>query len=154
MYKALLALMLLVLPMSTIFGQAESRVSKPTDKAEAAVRKQLENWLGALRRSDMTALNQIIADDFMIIGAEGAVRSKEEDLAPIKSGDLQFRSLTTEGVKVFVYGDTAVVTGIGIYEVNFKGRQSNIRERFFDVYQKRKGQWKVIASRSTPGEKS
>ena len=154
MYKALLALMLLVLPMSTIFGQAESRVSKPTDKAEAAVRKQLENWLGALRRSDMTALNQIIADDFMIIGAEGAVRSKEEDLAPIKSGDLQFRSLTTEGVKVFVYGDTAVVTGIGIYEVNFKGRQSNIRERFFDVYQKRKSQWKVIASRSTPGEKS
>jgi len=138
---------------SLTFGQAGSKVSNQSGKAEAAVLKQLENWLEALRRSDMAALNRIIADDFIIIGAEGMVRSKEQDLEPIRSGDLRFDSLTTEGVKVFVYGDTAVVTGIGIYKVNFKGRAANIRERFFDVYQKRKGQWKAIASRSTPGEK-
>ncbi len=153
MRKVLATLMVLYSLTSLTFGQAGSKVSNQSGKAEAAVLKQLENWLEALRRSDMAALNRIIADDFIIIGAEGMVRSKEQDLEPIRSGDLRFDSLTTEGVKVFVYGDTAVVTGIGIYKVNFKGRAANIRERFFDVYQKRKGQWKAIASRSTPGEK-
>jgi ketosteroid isomerase-like protein len=153
MCKVLVTSILLCLLTPLTFGQAASKVSKPTGKAEAAVRKQLENWLDALKRGDMAALNRIIADDFMIIGAEGTVRSKDEDLAPIKSGALKFESLTTEGVRVFVYGDTAVVTGIGIYKGNFKGRAVNIRERFFDVYQRRKGQWKVVASRSTPGEK-
>ncbi len=153
MRKVFATLIILCSLTSLTFGQAGSKGSKATGKAEAAVLKQLENWLDALRRSDMAALNRIIADDFMIIGAEGTVRSKEEDLAPIKSGDLKFESLTTEGVRVFVYGDTAVVTGIGIYKANFKGRAANIRERFFDVYQRRRGQWKVIASRSTPGEK-
>jgi len=154
MRKVLAALMVLCSLTPLTFGQAGSKVLNQSGKAEAAVLKQLENWLEALRRSDMAALNRIIADDFMIIGAEGTIRSKDQDLAPIKSGDLRFESLTTEGVKVFVYGDTAVVTGIGIYKVNLKGRAADIRERFFDVYQRRKGQWKVIASRSTPAEKN
>ena len=82
MRKVFATLMILCSLISLTFGQAGSKGSKATGKAEAAVLKQLENWLDALRRSDMAALNRIIADDFMIIGAEGSVRSKEEDLAP------------------------------------------------------------------------
>ena len=146
-------LIFLVLAVSFLDVGQTSAAGGKSEKAEQEVLKQLDNWLIALKRSDMAALDRIIADDFMIVGAEGAVRSKEQDLAPIKSGDLTFESLKTEDVKVFVYGNTAVVTGIGIYEAHFKGKGATIRERFFDIYQKRKGQWLVIASRSTPAEK-
>jgi ketosteroid isomerase-like protein len=143
-------MLLLTVPPMT-FGQAGGNNSDHKGKAEQAVLRQLDSWVDALRRSDMARLDRIIADDFMIITSDGQTLSKEQDLAPIKSGDLKFESLATEGVRVFVYGDTAVVTGIGVYKIIYKGKAAGIRERFFDVYQKRKGQWQVIASRSTPG---
>jgi ketosteroid isomerase-like protein len=155
MRRVLIAAAVLMLTVPGVsFGRAGGDNSAGgKSKAEREVLKLLDGWLDALKRSDMAALDRIIADDFTIVGTEGAIRSKEQDLAPIKSGDLKFESLATEDVKVFVYGDTAVVTGIGTYKVNFKGRAADVRERFFDVYQKRKGRWQVIASRSTPAEK-
>jgi ketosteroid isomerase-like protein len=152
MRRVLVVLMLMVVPAPLAFGQTGG--NKSNSKIEQAVLKQMNNWLEALRRSDVAALDRIMADDFMLLAADGTIISKEQDTAPVKSGDVRFESLTTEGVKVFVYGDTAVVTGLGVYKVNYKGKASTIRERFFDVYQKRKGQWQVIASRPTPGEKS
>jgi ketosteroid isomerase-like protein len=152
MRRVLALLILMAAPMSLAFGQAER--NKSNRKIEEAVLQQMNNWLEALKRSDLAALDRIMADDFMLLAADGTILSKEQDTAPIKSGDVRFESLTTEGVKVFVYGDTAVVTGTGTYKVNYKGKAATIRERFFDVYQKRKGQWQVIASRPTPGEKS
>jgi hypothetical protein len=148
---AAITFLLMTTPAS--LAQAVGNDSVGKGKAEQEVLKQMDNWLDALKRSDMAALDRIIADDFMIVGTGGEIRSKEQDLAPIKSGELKFESLTTEDVKVFVYHETAVVAGIGTYKVNFKGQAASIRERFFDVYQKRKGQWRVIALRSTPGEK-
>ena len=149
MRRTWLAVLLMLAASTTAFPQN----TRANSKAEQEVLRQFNNWLDSLRRNDLVALERIIADDFMIVLQDGRTLTKEEDLAPIKSGDLKFRSLATEGVKVFVYGDTAVVTGVGAYEVSYKGQASSIRERFFDVYQKRKGRWWVIASRSTPAER-
>ena len=152
MRRVLTALVMVVAVTPHAFSQSSGNKSNRIGKAEQEVLKQMNNWLEALRRNDVAALDRIMADDFMLLAEDGTILSKEQDTAPVKSGDVRFESLTTEGVKVFVYGDTAVVTGIGIYKVNHKGRASTIRERFFDVYQKRKGQWWVIASRPTSGE--
>jgi len=152
MRKVLVALMMIAALASLAFGQTGE--NKTSSKQEQAILKQMNNWLDALKRSDLAALDRIMADDFMLMAADGTIINKEQDIAPVKSGEVRFDSLNVEGVKVFVYGDTAVVTGLGIYKVTYKGQPSTIRERFFDVYQKRKGQWQVIASRPTPGEKS
>jgi ketosteroid isomerase-like protein len=136
------------------FAQAGANKTNRHSKAEQEVLKQMNNWLDALKRSDVRALDSIMADDFMLIAADGTIINKEQDIAPVKSGEVRFESLNVEAVKVFVYGDTAVVTGTGIYKITYKGQASTIRERFFDIYQKRKGQWQVIASRPTRDEKS
>jgi ketosteroid isomerase-like protein len=141
--------MILLIASSQAFGQAGANKQERKSKVEQEVLKQLDNWIAALKRGDMAALNAIIADDFVIITSDGSQLNKEQDLEPIKSGDLKFEAITTEGVKVFVYGETAVVTGIAAFKIVYKGKASDIRERFFDVYQKRKGRWLVIASRST-----
>jgi ketosteroid isomerase-like protein len=154
MRRGLAALMLMFAITPHAFSQSRGSKTNRAGKAEQEVLKQLGNWLDALRRNDLATLDRIMADDFMLTAEDGTTLDKEQDTAPIKSGDLRFESLTTEGVKVFIYGNTAVVTGIGIYKINFKGRASTIRERFFDVYQKRKGEWQVIASRPTTGAKS
>jgi ketosteroid isomerase-like protein len=97
-----------------------------------------------------------VAADFMLIAGDGKVLNREQDLEPVKSGEVKFDSMMTDEVKVFVYGDTAIITGIGTYQINYKGQSSTISERFYDIYQKRKGEWLVIASRpsSVPKKKS
>lgn len=154
MRRVIVALVMMVALTPPAFAQSGGNKSSRNSKEEQAVLKQMNNWLDALRRSDLTALDRIMAEDFMLLAADGTIIDKEQDIAPVKSGEVRFESLNVEGVKVFVYGDTAVVTGTGIYKVTYKGQSSTIRERFFDIYQKRKGQWQVIASRPTPGEKS
>jgi uncharacterized protein (TIGR02246 family) len=144
-------MLLLILPFMAV-GQAEGDKQKGKNKDEQAVLKQLDNWIEALKRNDMTALNRIIAEDFMLVEVNGNFLNREQDLEAVKTGDLKFQSMKTEDVKVFVYGETAIVTGRGVYEITYKGKASTIRERFFDVFQKRKGQWRVIASRPTPGQ--
>jgi ketosteroid isomerase-like protein len=145
-------ILLLLIAPAIVFGQSRVNKSDRKGKDEKALLKQLDNWIDALKRSDMNALNWILAEDFVNLDSNGFL-SREQDLEPIKSGNLKFESITMDGVKVYVYGDTAFVTGIGVYQVSFKGQPTTFREQFFDIYQKRKGEWRVIASRPAPKEK-
>jgi ketosteroid isomerase-like protein len=138
----------------SFLAPVEAQDNKSNDsRSEREVLQQLERWVTALKVKDLAALDRIIADDFHIVVADGRLLNKEQDLEPLKSGDLKFDSVSTEDVKVFIHGDMAVVTGIGVFQINYQGLASGFRERFFDVYQKRKKQWQVVASRSTPATK-
>ena len=114
-----------------------------------AVRTVLKAWLDALARNDVTAVERIIADDYVITaGAEGKVMDKKEDLEPLHSGKVKFESAEATDVNLRVFGNTAVVTGIGVFKVT--GVPTPFRERFTDVYVKRKGRWQPVASHTTP----
>jgi ketosteroid isomerase-like protein len=142
-------LLMLAVPQVTP-GQTTGVKSNGKSKAEREILKLMDDWIEALKRNDANALDQMVADDFHIILSDGGTRNKEQELAPVKSGEIKFEHLSAEDVQVFVSGDTAIATGIGIYRGTSKGQRFEGRERFFDVYQKRKGQWKILASRSTP----
>jgi hypothetical protein len=61
---------------------------------------------------------------------------------------VKFESAEATDVNVRVFGSTAVVTGIGVFKV--VGVPTTFRERFTDVYAKRKGRWQPVASHTTP----
>ncbi|MGH9933210.1 MAG: nuclear transport factor 2 family protein [Pyrinomonadaceae bacterium] len=144
----LLAAALLVMPAH--FAAAINTIATASGdnaKVEMEIRQRLAQWVDALKRNDVAMLDQVLADDFQYLLEDGKTRSKAEELAPSKAGDIKFETISTDDVKVFVYGDTAIATGVGTFKGTFKGRAFESRERFCDIYQKRKGQWKVIASR-------
>ena len=145
-----LAALLLFVPSAVILGQVRGDKSAGKSKAEQEVLKVMDEWIEALKRNDGPALDRMVSDDFHIVTADGSTRDKKEELAPTISGQIKFEQLSAENVKVFVSGDTAVATGIGIFKGTANGRPFEGRELFFDVYQKRNGRWKVLASRSTP----
>lgn len=151
MQKALFLVALLVLATpSFVLGQTTSNKSIGHSKAEREILQFIADWIEALKRNDGAALDRMVADDFHIILADGRTRAKEQELGPSKSGDIKFEQLAAEDVQVFVSGDTAIATGIGTYRGTAKGQAFAGRERFFDVYQKRKGRWQILASRATP----
>src|SRR6202165_4949840 len=77
--------------VSPVYGQA-----KKSDTAEAI--KQLErDWSNAQKAGDTGKLGQIIADDWMGLGTDGAKSTKKQFLDNVKSGaskldSFEFRS--------------------------------------------------------------
>jgi ketosteroid isomerase-like protein len=94
---------------------------------------------------DVAAMERIEADEFSITHANGRVLTKADEIAGLKrqTGPRDPNTaFLTEGTKVRVYGDTAVLTGI----VVMKFKDSVERSRYTDVYVKRDGRWQVVAS--------
>jgi uncharacterized protein (TIGR02246 family) len=152
-----MASLLLCIPLAT---SAQSAVATPSygNEAPAArrvsdderdIRQVLADWLTALQRGDLAALERIIAEDY-IITVGGRQLDRDEDLEPIRAGKLHFASATTDSVRVRVFGIAAVVTGIGAYRISMGEKSADVRERFTDVYVKRGGRWQPVASHSTP----
>ena len=119
-------------------------------RAERDVLGVLHDWLDALARNDLATVERIVADDYIITAADGKVMNKTADLAPLKSGEIKFTSAEASDVNVRVFGDAAVVTGMGKYVVIAGGKTAEFRERFTDVYVKRRGRWQPVASHTTP----
>lgn len=152
MKSILLAAVLTITPSYLAHGQTKPGASSRQSKDEQAVLRLEREWLEALKRKDLAALDRIIADDFLITTADGQRLNKEQDLAPIRDADFKFESGEVEGIEVRVYGSTAVVTGTGIFKGTFKGKPFVSRERFTDIYSKRKGRWQVVASHLSPAK--
>jgi ketosteroid isomerase-like protein len=134
---------------------AAARGQTPGDKpaadagAERAVTQLIHQWLDALVAKDFAAIDRIVADDYLITISDGRLLNKEQDLAPVRDAQLKFASAKVEDLKVRVFGDTAIATGTGIYNVTYGERGGETRERFTDVWLKRKGRWQAVSSHST-----
>jgi C-terminal processing protease CtpA/Prc/ketosteroid isomerase-like protein len=145
--KRLLIITLSVVLFSNL-ALAQTANTAQSSADEKAVTQLVHEWLDALVKSDFDALNRIIADDYIITNSDGSVLGKQQDLEPLKAG-LKFESASIEDLKVRVYGETAVVTGVTTFKGSFKGREFTSRGRFTDVWLKRDGRWQAIASQES-----
>ena len=108
-----------------------------------------QRWLVAGEQRDLTALREILADDFMHITYLGTLRSKADHLkstlAPAKSRQ------TLDDLQVRLYGDTGVVTGENV--ISALDGSYVYKLRFTDVFVKRANRWQAVSAQETP-EKS
>jgi ketosteroid isomerase-like protein len=95
-------------------------------------------------------LDKYNADDFTLIQGNGAVQTKAQNLEGYRSGKTGFQKMDLSDVKVRVYGNTAVVTGIERYIGEQAGVKSTDKPaRFTRVLVKRDGTWKQVLKQST-----
>ena len=100
--------------------------------------------------ADAVALNRIYADDFIGIGPSGAVRTKPQVISDFTSGELKFQSITTDDVRVRVYGNTAVETGRSTMIGQDKGKSVPRENRFTRVWIKQGERWRLVANHYSP----
>jgi ketosteroid isomerase-like protein len=125
--------------------------STSTGSAEQDLLKLEREWLDAYIKRDAAALERIEADEFSITYPTGEVLTRAQELANLKANGAANASLKfdTEGTKVRLYGDTAVLTGTFIQRSTDKGVEMAVRQRYTDVWVKRNGRWQVAASQLT-----
>jgi ketosteroid isomerase-like protein len=106
----------------------------------------------ALTRSDVAALDRIMADDVTYVHASGKVDTKKSYLDAIRSGQLHYISWEPKDLHVRVLGDSAVING----EYAVRVADSRVQPTPFDinifiltVYARRDGHWQQIAWQST-----
>ena len=108
---------------------------------------KLENdWNNALVKRDVAALSRILADDWTGMDADGAVVTKAQALASLKSGEDAFTSAVGDEWKVRVCGDAAVVLGRWTVKEQYKGKDVSGQYRSVDTWIRRDGRWQCVAS--------
>jgi ketosteroid isomerase-like protein len=96
--------------------------------------------------ADAVALDRIYADDFIGVGPSGTVRTKAEVISDFTSGNLKFQYITTDEVRVRVYENTAVETGLSTMVGQDKGKAVPRDTRFTRVWVKQQGSWRLVAN--------
>jgi ketosteroid isomerase-like protein len=119
-------------------------------QAEEQILERGQEWATAELRGDATALDRLLADDFIGIGPRGFMLTKEQWLARFRSGDIRYDSFTWDDVRVRVYGDAAVATGRQAQQGKYKDQDIAGQFRATLVFVRQGGRWVLAALQLSP----
>ena len=146
MRKTFVLAVLVLTAGSIALGQEQSARRDSRRSVGQSIRQVDRERVQAQIGADAAALNRIYADDFIGIGPSGTVRTKAQVIADFTSGDLKFQSITTDDVRVRVYGNTAVETGRSTMIGQDRGKAVPRDNRFTRVWIKQFGRWRLVSN--------
>src|SRR6476660_4110517 len=127
--------------------------SRATFEVEQHIRQLNDEWVKAIMRADVDALNRIMADDFYFTyPLEGD--DKAQFIADITSGDLKIKYIGREQLNVRVFGNTAVLTARDSATWLYHGRELAGQYKILSVFTERDGHWQLCAIQACPMQQS
>jgi len=100
-------------------------------------------------RGDRAFVDDLLADDWTSTDYQGRLWTKTNVLAMFGPRGPTFTRMDIDVDKVRLLGDVAVVTGRSLSVGRVGDRDVNVAQRYTDVYVRRDGRWRVVASRGT-----
>jgi len=140
-------LIAITLSVFTLFAIAwrVARSAAPPEDLRDEVMKMEDERNQALQKGDIATLERIYSDDLVYTNATGALLTKSQHLAELKSRGLNFRAFKHEDVQETIHGDTGFVTGISKSVVEYRGSVSTGSRRFLNVFVKKDGRLQLVA---------
>ena len=121
---------------------------------EQQVTKLENDWVKAMIAKDYAVLDRVMADDFTVSGdPDGSVGTKAQLISSIKSGESVTTSYKYADLKVRVYGNAAIVTGLQTFVSTLKGKDHSGTFRFTDTWIKKGDSWQCVVEHSSKVEK-
>ena len=96
------------------------------------------------RKIDQIA--SLLDEDFVITFEDGSTYSKTGYISYNAASSLHITEAETLDVRIHLHGNTAVLTGVYHERGDDKGKPYDYRDRFTDVWMKKDGKWRMIAS--------
>jgi ketosteroid isomerase-like protein len=135
-----------VLALWAICGGAIAQQGYSARGDEATIRECEAKWDTAAVNSDVKAFDQLLADQYIATDPEGRIQTKSQLLADLKSGNLKFLISEADEMKIFLYGDAAVVSGRWKGKYIENGKTYDTVERYTSTYARQNGQWRSTSS--------
>lgn len=153
MKRMLIIAMLTIAASSLVSGQTSGTMgdssSQKGDSVEQALMQMEEDLRAAITKSDTKAYARLLGDDYVFTNQDAVVRTKAQMVSAYDSGSLKYESVKFDEIKVYPYGDTAVVTGRSTTKGQDNGKAFSGQFRYTRVYVKRQGRWQLVATQAT-----
>jgi len=117
----------------------------PADADVTALTRLETDWNAAHVRGDATALEQLFADDVVVMVPGMRVMTKGDAVGMFTSGRMKFDRYETSETQFRVYDSTAIVTGRLRRTRVVAGATVDDDWRFTKVYLRRAGRWQVVS---------
>lgn len=116
---------------------------------EEAIRAADARRIAAIVDAEPGALSSLLSQDLTYTHSTGQVENKEQFLAGISSGKLDYQAIQPSEVQIRIYGNTAVMTGRAEVKVNAEGKDLALALRFTSVWVQGESGWRMAAWQST-----
>lgn len=103
------------------------------------------SWVAA----DHKYHERILAEDWSVIDPTGNILTKADVLREAFSGDRKITKGKIDHVNVRDFGEWAIVTGRTQMAGTYMGQKMDVKLRFTDIFVRRMGEWKCVASQGT-----
>lgn len=113
---------------------------------EQELRKLVQTWDEAYVKGDTEILGRLLADEFEFVGGP----KKADYLASFKTRKANIQSAVSTDVRVQVYDDMAIVTGVDAIKIKDVGQDLLMKWLYMDVWIKRGGRWQCVKTYSAP----
>lgn len=152
MKKFVATILFACLTVGIVYAQTKTLPAAPKKSSGPSVSdsvKKLEHdWTDAMKAKDTAKLDELLADDWVSIGPDGAKATKKDFLAMVKGGDYVLTSFEFGPMDVKVIGSTATVQGSDTEKSTTKGKDSSGKYIWMDVFANRGGKWQAVRSQN------
>lgn len=114
-------------------------------KQEKAVADAVEKLRAAMVYANKTQLENLVADQLSYGHSSGHIEDKKEFIEKIVSGQSDFVEINLTEQTISLNGKTAIVRHILNAKTNDGGKPGEVRLRILLIWQKQKGNWKLLA---------
>jgi hypothetical protein len=142
-----LIVLLTIVAAPTALAQSESKVA-PFRRSVERQLIELERQLSdALVKEDAAVLDRLWSNGLVFTFPNGKVSSKAQRLAGQKPSDQSSQSTNTnDHVKVYLYGNTAVVTVLSTWKGKAGAQEYSDQYQATHVWVKQRGRWQLVAA--------
>ena len=113
------------------------------------VHKEIESleqeWRQAILTNNVSAMDHLLADDYVGITSNGTIETKAQALAQRRAGTVRITKLDLSDIRVRLYGDTAVVTSVADLVGTNGDSDISGKYRYTRVYARRLEHWKIVS---------
>jgi uncharacterized protein DUF4440 len=128
---------------------AEKKKGATTSAEDAVIAAEMARG-EALTQGDTTAISRMTGNEFFEISRFGTLRTKEDNMRELGTGDLKLNTVKYDSLAVKVYGDVAILRGIADNTGTYRGFPFAGKIRYMRVFVKRDGRWVAVAMQHTP----
>lgn len=154
MKRFLIAALVTLFLGSNAFAQSPDEKPRRMSKAEQQVTALNLEWADSITKGNGASLERLFADEMIVTSGSGEIRTKAEEMknvgisstpTPPDPDFISTRPFTTQDVRVKIYGDAALVTGLAKWSFKYKGQEVNQERRYTHMYAKQRGRWMIVA---------
>jgi ketosteroid isomerase-like protein len=154
--KQILSSIVLTIVAAAALAQSESKAA-PSKRSVEVQLIELERQLSeALVREDAAVLDRLWSNDLVFTFPNGKVSNKAQRLAgqkPAAPSSQSESGTTNDEVKVYLYGNTAVVTVLSTWSGKANNQAYSSQFQATHVWAKQQGRWQLVAAHVSPVKK-